>query len=57
MKKNIQGSIVADNGSQIKNSNNNYTINKIRKETILISFIVGFIASLIASYVFENFIK
>ena len=57
MKHKITGSIVATNGSNIKNSKNTYTINQVRKESIIISFVVGFIASLISSYIFEYFIK
>lgn len=58
---NITGSQVADNGSKIiksKNKNSNSKlIKKIRTESLIISFIVGFIASLLASYIYENFIK
>ena len=58
---NITGSQVADNGSKItksKNKNSNSKlIKKIRTESLIISFIVGFIASLLDSYIYENFIK
>lgn len=58
---NITGSQVADNGSKIsksKNKNSNSKlIKKVRTESLIISFVVGFIASLLASYFYENFIK
>lgn len=58
---NVTGSQVADNGSQIiksKNKNNNEKfIKKVRTESTIISFIVGFLASLLASYIYENYIK
>ncbi|WP_159439367.1 hypothetical protein [Tenacibaculum agarivorans] len=55
MKNNISGSQIADNNSNITNSSNssNVSIKKIRQETIVISFIVGFVSSLIASYIFS----
>lgn len=52
----ITGSQVAKGKSKIKNSNNNYTINKMRKETIIISFIVGVISSLIGSYIYTTYL-
>ncbi|MCC9073698.1 hypothetical protein LNQ49_19135 [Flavobacterium sp. F-65] len=58
---NITNSQIANNGSKIsksKNKNSNSKlIKKVRTESIIISFIVGFIASLLASYIYENFIK
>lgn len=59
MSKKIENSQVAEGGSKISNSNNEIqiTTNKIRKEAMIISFIVGFISSLLASYLFEHFLK
>jgi hypothetical protein len=56
MKDKITGSQVAKGKSKIKNSNNSYTINKMRKETIIISFIVGVISSLIGSYIYTTYL-
>jgi len=42
-------------GRDIVDSTNKTIINKVRKESIIISFIVGFLASLLASYIFECF--
>jgi hypothetical protein len=57
----IEKSQYADRGSQISNSknisDNNITIKKIRTETVIISFIVGTLASILASYVYEHFMK
>ena len=40
----------------IKSKNkNDISINEIRKETMLISFVVGLLASLLASYIFHIF--
>lgn len=62
--KNINQSQVAGNNlsfskNEINNNkeNNNISINEIRKESAIISFIVGFIASLLASAVFDFFMK
>ena len=49
----IENSQVA--GGNIEKSTNKVIINKVRKESIIISFIVGFLASLLASYIFECF--
>lgn len=59
MSKRIENSQVAEGSSKISNSNNEIqiTTNKIRKEAMIISFIVGFISSLLASYLFEHFLK
>lgn len=65
---NLKNSQVATNGSSISNSNNtnenrNSEINnseiikKVRKESIIISFIVGVLTSLASSYIFEHFLK
>jgi|688.fasta_scaffold152460_3 hypothetical protein len=58
-KNTIIGSQVADNNSTIKKSKNksDVSLKKIRQETILISFIVGFLASIFASWVYEHYIK
>ncbi|WGH74640.1 hypothetical protein P8625_11135 [Tenacibaculum tangerinum] len=52
----IKGSQVAKGNSKIENSNNDYTVSKRRKETIIISFIVGVISSLIGSYIFTTYL-
>ena len=61
MAENIKNSQFADRKSRIINSKNNsensIKIKKIRTETIIISFIVGTIASLLASYIYENWLK
>lgn len=55
----INKSEVADRGSSISNSKNqtDISIKKIRKESIIISFIVGTLTSIAASYVYEHWIK
>ena len=55
----IIGSQVADNNSKILKSKNksNISLKKIRQETTIISFIVGFLASILASWVYEHYIK
>ena len=55
----ITHSQVADRGSSITDSENstNISIKKIRSETIIISFIVGTLASLLASFVYEHWLK
>ncbi len=66
--KNYNNSQIADNNSTIKNSNNNNQnsnseinnsrlIKKVRTESAIISFIVGILSSLAASYIFEHFLK
>lgn len=59
MSKSIQNSQVAQGKSKISNSKNEVqiTTNRIRKEAIIISFTVGFLSSLLASYLFEHFLK
>jgi hypothetical protein len=59
MADNIQNSQVADRGSSISNSKNetNISIKKMRTESAIISFIVGTLSSLVASYVFEHWLK
>lgn len=49
----ITGSQVAKGKGKISNSKNNYNRSKARQETIIISFIVGFLSSLLASYIFQ----
>lgn len=58
-KNNIVGSQIANGNSKITKSKNNNKIDikKMRTESIIISFIVGFLASLIASYIFEAYLK
>jgi hypothetical protein len=55
----IKNSQVADRGSSITDSKNstNISIKKIRTETVVISFIVGTLASLFASYAYEHWLK
>jgi hypothetical protein len=55
----ITNSQVADRGSSISDSKNqtDISVKKIRTETIIISFIVGTLASLLASYVYEHWLK
>jgi predicted PurR-regulated permease PerM len=55
----IANSQVANDNSIIQDSNNetNILIKKIRTESIIISFIVGTLASLLASYVYEHWLK
>jgi hypothetical protein len=55
----IVGSQVADNKSKIVKSKNksNISLKKIRQETIIISFMVGFLASIFASWVYEHYLK
>jgi hypothetical protein len=55
----ITNSQVADRGSSITDSKNstNISIKKIRTETVIISFIVGTLASLLASFVYEHWLK
>ncbi len=59
MEKIVKNSIVADRGSIVSNSKNEtkISINKIRSESAIISFIVGTLSSIIASYVFEHWLK
>ncbi len=63
---NVKKSQVATGNSSISNSNNNNDntnssiinsnlVKIIRKETIIISFIVGFISSLFASFIYEKY--
>lgn len=49
---NGDGNMVAG-GNITKSKNKNKIFKQIRKETIIISFIVGFLASLFASYIFN----
>lgn len=58
MAKVIKNSQVADRGSIISDSKNNTNIKvkNIRKESAIISFIVGTLASLLASYIYETFL-
>jgi len=56
---NIKGSQIASNGSKIVKSKNKNSklIKKIRKESIFISFIVATLSAIIASYIFEHYLK
>lgn len=59
--KEITNSQVANNSSTISNSKNennpNNILKRIRIESTIISFIVGFLASVLASYIYENYLK
>jgi|WetSurMetagenome_2_1015567.scaffolds.fasta_scaffold14366_1 hypothetical protein len=57
--KQIIGSQVVDRNSSMSNSNNiNKTeFNRLRKQTYFISFVVGFLSSLLASFIFQQLIK
>lgn len=59
MADNIRNSQVADRGSSISGSSNEnkIEIKKIRKETIAISFIVGFLSSLLASFAYQYWLN
>lgn len=50
----IKNSQVADNNSSITNSNNNISKKYLKPDNI-ISFILGVIASVVASYIYEYF--
>lgn len=59
---NINGLIIAN--GDVSNSNNNNKnsikndgdiIRQVRKESVIISFIVGFLSSLLATFLFERF--
>lgn len=52
----IKNSQVAGNQSSIINSKNNIKKKHLKSENI-ISFALGVLASLLASYLYENFIK
>lgn len=61
--KNMNGSIVA--GGNVENSNNgnknnmsnDININRIRKESIIISFVVGLLSSVLGSVLFHLIVK
>jgi len=64
----IKKSQVATGGSSISQSNNNNDnkkssignvdlVKKIRKESAIISFIVGVLASIASSYIYDHFLK
>ena len=57
MKTNIKNSQIANDGSSITGSKINVSYSKIRRETIIISFIVGFLSSILASYIYNLWIK
>lgn len=51
---NITGSQVAGNNiSNSNNNNKNISINRIRTESAIISFVIGFLSSVLASLVFH----
>lgn len=54
----VAGGNISFSKNKINNKEeNNISINEIRKESAVISFIVGFIASLLASVVFDILMK
>lgn len=57
--KKIKGSQFADRGSSISNSKNQQdnSVNKIRKESAIISFIVATISAIVASYVYDRWFR
>ena len=59
MKNKIEKSVVAQGGSTISNvtNNNEKNIKKIRTESTIIGFIIGILTSIIASYIYERFLK
>jgi len=52
----IKNSQVADNNSSITNSNNKI-FKKYLKPDNIISFVLGIVSSVAASYIYENFFK
>ncbi|KAF2327434.1 hypothetical protein [Flavobacterium nitrogenifigens] len=57
MEKKILNSQVADNNSSINNSTNKVSKNPYRKESAIISFIVATLSAIVASYVYDHFLK
>lgn len=55
----IENSQVADRNSSIQNSENKTTISvkKIRTEAAIISFIVSVLSTIVASYVYDHYLK
>lgn len=53
--KRISRSQVAEGNSNISGSTNmnNVSIKNIKRDTIIISFIVGFLSSILASYIYQ----
>lgn len=72
-KNKIQNSQVADNGSRIENSTNqvgekkgkiknsnnkvDISLKQVRTESALISFVVSVISAVLASYIYDTFIR
>ena len=58
MAKNIKNSQVATGKGKITKSKNETSIdiNKIKRDTIIISFIVGFLSSILASFIYTNYL-
>ena len=58
-KNEITSSQVADGKSKIIKSKNTSksNLNKVRKETILISFVVSVLSAILATYIYEKFLK
>lgn len=59
MAQEVKNSQFADRGSSITDSKNqtNISINKIRTESAIISFIVGTLSAIVASYIYDHFLK
>jgi hypothetical protein len=59
MSQDVRHSQFADRGSTISESKNqtNISINRVRAESAIISFIVGTLSAIVASYVYEHFLK
>lgn len=55
----IDKSIVAQGGSTISNVSNTNTksTKRIRTESTIIGFVIGILTSIIASYIYDNFLK
>jgi hypothetical protein len=59
MKNKIDTSIVAQDHSTISNvtNRNNKSTKRIRTESIIFGFIMGVVSSIVASFIYDHFIK
>jgi len=59
MENKISKSVVAQGGSKISNvtNTNSKSIKRIRTESTIIGYIIGIVTSIIASYIYDNFMK
>jgi len=59
MRNNIKNSQFADRNSQINESSNQnkISVNRIRTESAIISFVVGTLSAIAASFVYDHFFK